>query len=87
VEKNINTIYGTMRKLKDELGKVRDAESLKAGVRSAIRRHIRRGLYPFREETLNKIQRVVTKTYQNLNLALQILQIFVYPGYHKGEAN
>lgn len=87
VEKNINTMYGTMRKLEDELGKVRDAESPKVGVRSAMRRHVRRGLYPFREETLNKIQRVVAEAHQNLDLALQVLQMFVCPEYHKGEAN
>jgi len=87
VEKNINAMYGTMRKLEDELRKVRDAESPKVGVRSAMRRHVRRGLYPFREETLNKIQRVVAEARQNLDLALQVLQMFVCPGYHKGEAN
>jgi hypothetical protein len=40
VEKNINAIYGTMRKLEDELCKVRDAESPKVRVRSAMRRHV-----------------------------------------------
>lgn len=87
VEKNINAMYGTMRKLEDELGKVRDAELPKVGVRSAMRRHVRRAFYPFQEETLSKIQRVVAEAHPNLNLALQVLQMSACPGYHKGEAN
>lgn len=87
VEKNINAMHGTMRKLEDELCKVRDAESPKFGVRSAMRRHVRRAFYPFKEETLSKIQRVVAEAHRNLDLALQVLQMSVCPGYHKGEAN
>lgn len=80
VEKHINAMDGTMRKLNDELDKVRNAVSPKVGVISAMRRHVRRGLYPFREETLKKIQRVVAEARQNLDLALQVLQVFVCPG-------
>ena len=87
VEKNFNTMYGTIRNLEDELRKVREAESPKVGVRSAMRRHVRRAFYPFREETLSKIQRAVAEAHLNLDLALQVLQMSVCPGHHKGEAN
>ncbi|OCK89794.1 uncharacterized protein K441DRAFT_699583 [Cenococcum geophilum 1.58] len=40
-----------------------------------MRRHVRRALYPFREETLSKIQRVVSEARSNLYLALQVLQV------------
>lgn len=79
VEKNINAMYGTMQKLENELGKVRDVESPKVGVRSAMRRHVRRAFYPFREDTLSKIQRVVAEAHLNLDLALQVLQMSVCP--------
>lgn len=87
VEKNINAMYGTMRRLEDGLRKVREAESPKVGVRSAMRRHVRRAFYPFREETLSKIQRGVAEAHLNLDLVLQVLQMSVRPGYYKGEAN
>ena len=87
VEKNINAMYVTMQKLEDELRKVRDAESPKVGVRSAMRRHVRRAFYPFREETLSRIRRVVAEAHLNLDLALQVLQMSVCPGYYKGEAD
>jgi predicted transcriptional regulator with HTH domain len=78
VEKNINRINGALEQLKDELRKVQGTEPLKPGARSAMRRHVRRALYPFREETLSKIQRVVSEARSNLDLALQVLQVFVY---------
>ena len=87
VEKNINAMHGTMQKLEDELCKVRDAESPKNGVRSAMRRHVRRAFYPFREETLSKIQRGVAEAHRHLDLALQVLQMSVCPGHCKSEAN
>ena len=87
VEKNITAMHGTLRKLEDELRKVRDAESPKDRVRSAMRRHIRRAFYLFREETLSKIQRGVAEAHGNLDLALQVLQISVCPEYHQSEAN
>ena len=87
VEKNINAMHGNMRKLEEELRKVRDAESPKVGVRSAMRRHVRRAFYPFKEETLSKIKQVVAEAHLNLDLALQVLQMSVCPGYYKGEAN
>ena len=78
LEKNVNRINGALEKLKDELGKIQGTESPKPGARSAMRRHVRRALYPFREETLSKIQRVVSEACSNLDLALQVLQVFVY---------
>jgi uncharacterized protein YoxC len=77
VEKNVNAISGAIRKLDNELIKVHDVESSELGVRLAMRRHVRRALYPFKEETFNKIQRLVTEARQNLDLALQVLQMFV----------
>ena len=87
VKENINTMHGTMRKLGDELRKVRDAELPKVGVRAAMRRHVRRALYPFKEETLRKIQEDVSEAQHNLNLALEVLEMSVCPGYYKGKAN
>lgn len=74
VEKNVNAMSGAVRKLDDELSKFHDVES---GARLAMRRHVRRAFYPFKEETLNRIQRVVTEARLNLGLALQALQMFV----------
>ena len=87
VENTINAMYGPMQKLEDELRKVRDAESPKVGVRSAMRRHVRRAFYPFKEETLSKIKQVITEAHPNLDLALQVLQMSVCPGYDKAEAD
>ncbi|KAI9860058.1 MAG: hypothetical protein M1813_006406 [Trichoglossum hirsutum] len=75
VEKNVNCINGALEKLTDELRKVQGTELLKSGARSAMRRHVRRALYPFREETLSNIQRVVSEARSNLDLALQVLQV------------
>ena len=87
VENNINAMYGTMQKLEVALRKVRDAESPKVGARSAMRRHVRRAFYPFREETLSRIKQIVTEAHLNLDLALQVLQMSGRLGYYKGEAN
>jgi hypothetical protein len=77
VEKNVNAISGAVQKLDDELRKVHDVESPKSGARFAMRRHVRRAFYPFKEETLNKIQRLVAEARQNLDLALLVLQMYV----------
>lgn len=69
-----------MKKLKDELGKVRNTDSSKLGARAAIRRHVLRALYPFKEETLLKIQKAVSEARSNLNLILQVVQMLVYLG-------
>ena len=70
VEKNINAIYNTIQKLKDELRKVLDVVSPKVRVQSAMRRYVQRAFYLFKEETLSKIKQDVTKAHLNLNLAL-----------------
>ncbi|KAH0536219.1 hypothetical protein FGG08_006886, partial [Glutinoglossum americanum] len=75
VEKNVNRTNGALEKLKGELRKVQGTEPPKPGARSTMRRHVRRALYPFREETLSKIQRVVSEARSNLDLALQVLQV------------
>ncbi|KAH7131162.1 hypothetical protein EDB81DRAFT_134285 [Dactylonectria macrodidyma] len=69
VEKSINTFDGALEKLKGELKKVEDTES------SILRRHVRRALYPFREDTLRKIQGFVSETRSNLAFTLQVLQV------------
>ena len=87
VEMNVKTMYDTMKNLDDELSKVRDVESSKNRVGATMERQFRRALYPFREDTLNKIQKGITEAHRNLNLALEVLQMSVCPGYYKGEAN
>jgi ankyrin repeat domain-containing protein 50 len=67
-----------MKKLEDELKKLQTMECPKPGVRATLRRHVRRGLYPFKEETLKKIQKAVSEARSDLNLTLQVLQMSVY---------
>ena len=76
VEKNINLVREGLEELAKELEKVRSAESPKPGARETLRRHLRRAYYPFKEETLLKIQRVVSDARSNLNLALNALNMF-----------
>jgi len=78
VEKNITFVKGAMEKLEEELKKVQGTESPEPGARSTMRRHVRKALYPFREETLRKVRRAVSEARQDLNTALQVLQVFVY---------
>jgi len=78
VEEHVNRISGVLKKLEDELEKVQSTETPNPGMRAAMRRHVRRALYPFMEETLNKIQQAVAEARSNLDLALQALQMFVY---------
>jgi ankyrin repeat domain-containing protein 50 len=79
VEEIVNRVDEAMKKLDDELRKVRGTEYPKpGGMRAAMRRHVRRALYPFKEQTLRKIQQVVSEARSNLGIALQVLQVFVY---------
>lgn len=78
VEENVNCVNEAMKKLEDELRKVQGTEFPKLGVRAAMRRHVRRGFYPFKEKTLGKIQRAISEARSNLGVALQVLQVFVY---------
>lgn len=75
VEENVNCTDGAMGRHNDELKNVKDTESTMSGAR--MRRHVRRLLYPFREETLSKIRRFISEARQNLDLALQVLHVFV----------
>ena len=79
VEKNIDLVREGLEELAKELEKVRSAESPRSGAREALRRHLRRAYYPFKEETLLKIQRVISDTRSNLNLALTTLNMFANP--------
>lgn len=78
VEKSVNTFGGALEKLKDELKRVQDTESPKPGVRSTMRRHARRAFYPFKEDTLRRIQGVISEACSTLILALQVLHVFVF---------
>jgi hypothetical protein len=78
VEENIDRMSGTLKKLEYELKKIQGTETLKPGARATMRHHIRRAFYPFKEETLNQLQRAVAEARSNLDLALQMLQMFVY---------
>jgi len=75
--KNMNRVNMDMERLEVELKKAQSAdnESLKPGVRAAMRRHARRAFYPFREETLQKIQNAISEARSNLNLSLQLLDM------------
>jgi hypothetical protein len=78
VEENIDRMSGTLKKLEYELKKIQGTEIPKSGARATMRHHIRRAFYPFKEETLNQLQRAVAEARSNLDLALQMLQMFVY---------
>ena len=80
VVESVDCVNIAMKKLEDELKKVQNTESPKPGVRAAMRRHVRRALYPFKEETLRKIQNAVSEARSDLNLTLQVLHMLVYPG-------
>jgi phosphotransferase system IIB component len=77
VAKNMNRVNVDMKRLEVELKKVQSAdnESLKLGVRAAMRRHVRRAFYPFKEETLQKIQNSISEARSNLKLSLQVLDM------------
>ena len=77
VVESVHSVNITMKKLEGELEKVQNRESPIQGVRDAIRRHVRRTLYPFKEETLQKIQNAVSEARSDLNLALQVLHMSV----------
>jgi ankyrin repeat domain-containing protein 50 len=77
VAKNMNRVNVDMKRLEVELKKVQgaDNESLNPGVRAAMRRHARRAFYPFKEETLQKIQKAISEARSNLNLSLKVLDV------------
>jgi hypothetical protein len=75
VEKNIQRIKQAMDKLSDELGQALNLGLPKQGARALMRLHIRRALYPFKEQTLLNIQQVISEACSNLNTALHALQV------------
>jgi len=77
VEKNINSIKQAVNRLSDELGHALSLGLPNQGTRALMRRHIRRALYPFKEETLQKLQQVISEARSNLDLALHSLQLLV----------
>jgi hypothetical protein len=91
VENSINAFHETLKKLESELEKVENTEPPKPGARSAIRRHVRRACYPFKEATLVKIQGDISEARSNLSLALDVLGLCVHPGFistnRKGKAD
>ena len=80
VVESVDCVNVAMKKLGNELKKVQNTESPKPEVRAAMRRHVWRALYPFKEETLQKIQNAVSEARFNSNLILQILHMLVYLG-------
>jgi Fungal N-terminal domain of STAND proteins len=78
VEKSIKSFNSCCNKLMDELKKVQKTEPPKPGVRSAIRLHMRKAMYPFKEATLVKIRGLISEARSNLSLALDTLELFVY---------
>ncbi|OJD10599.1 hypothetical protein AJ78_08434, partial [Emergomyces pasteurianus Ep9510] len=78
VGKSIHHVDVCVGTLKEELKKIQDPKSPKPEWKSTMRRHVRRAYYPFKEETLEKIQRAVDKACGNLNLSLQALEMFVH---------
>ena len=75
VENGIRTFGETLKKLDHELKKVKGTEPPKPGTRSTIRLHLLRLLYPFKKDTLEKIQKVVSEARSNLRLALDALSL------------
>jgi hypothetical protein len=78
VVENVNRVNMAIKKLKDELNKLQSTECPKPGVRAAMRRHVRRALYPFKEETLRKIRDAVSEARSDLDFTLQVLQMLVF---------
>ncbi|KAI9776091.1 MAG: hypothetical protein M1839_000604 [Geoglossum umbratile] len=83
VENSINAFHRTLKKLESELEKVKNAEPLKPGARSKIRRHVRRACYPFKEATLVKIQGGISDARSDLGLALDVLGLDEISDIHR----
>jgi ankyrin repeat domain-containing protein 50 len=71
VVESVKRVNLHMETLKHELDKTEDAK----GARSTMRRRIRRGLYPFKEETLKKLQAAISEARDGLSLDLQVLNM------------
>ncbi|RJE24666.1 Ankyrin repeat protein [Aspergillus sclerotialis] len=76
VERGLEAALDNLKRLETELGKVRAIEPLpQAGIRTTMRRHVLRMKYPFKVETLRKIQTNVSESRANLLLTMQLLHI------------
>ncbi|KAL4754997.1 hypothetical protein BDW72DRAFT_164834 [Aspergillus terricola var. indicus] len=85
VEKCIAATLANLKQLDTELGKIRETgPSTQTGVRITLRRHILRGKYPFKLETLRDIQTYISDSRSNLSLALQLLHMYSTPAYVQG---
>ncbi len=74
VRDSIGSTEGSLLSLKKKLDKVRVVAS-QNGWRDRAKAQLRRTLYPFKESTLAKLRELTSKTRDNLDLALDLLQI------------
>lgn len=75
VEKNINALGETLKKLAEELEKVKEEDP--PGMSSKLQGHMRKALYPFKKARLAKIQVAIAEARSNLDLALTALKLYV----------
>ena len=74
VRDSIRSAEGNIQSLKTKLDKVR-VVAVQDGWRDKAKAQFRRTLYPFKESTLAKLRELSSETRDNLNLALNLLQI------------
>ena len=74
VRESIRSAEGSIHSLKTKLDKVR-VFAVQDGWRDKAKAQFRRTLYPFKESTLAKLRELSSETRDNLNLALNLLQI------------
>lgn len=74
VRESIRSTEGNIHSLKTKLDKVRGV-AVQDGWRDKAKAQFRRTLYPFKESTLAKLRELSSETRDNLNLALNVLQI------------
>ena len=74
VRDSIRSAEGSIHSLKTKLDKVR-VVAVHDGWRDKAKAQFRRTLYPFKESTLAKLRELSNETRDNLNLALNLLQI------------
>ena len=74
VRDSIRSAEGSIHSLKTKLDKVR-VVAVQDGWRDKAKAQFRRTLYPFKESTLAKLRELSSETRDNLNLALNVLQV------------
>ena len=74
VRDSIRSAEGSIHSLKTKLDKIR-VVAVQDGWRDKAKAQFRRTLYPFKESTLVKLRELSSETRDNLNLALNLLQI------------